>query len=241
MKPIVISDNPEEVFAIVEPAHVSDRTEWFRVMRNKFPDNKSYMLAWACEHAPEKVEKIIATTSFKPMVFIYCGGTFDHELENFVFCFADAGIHKYPRLVKALWDKLMNESPEPIIHYQPGLQFLIDFVQSQPKYTELLHFTINELFGHIVPGRIDPKDVIQRIRIVNGLYPKIIFDAMAEFTDGQKIVRGCAVYTVHKAEYEESVKTTLARKYPEDGLGRLYLSLDESRRLIAKINELFFN
>lgn len=241
VKTYTISQNPSEVFQTVQPEHVSDRVSWLKAMRDAFPENKNHLLAWAFENEPGKVEEIIRTTSLTPMVFLYNGGTFDHELENFVFFFTAAGIHKYPRLVKVLWDKVLNESPEPIIEPEIGFRFLVNFVQEHPKHGELLKFIMTDLFDRVVPGRIDPKDVIPMIRIINGLYPKVIYDEIAKFKDGQEIMRGIGIYTIRKSDYEEGLRIVLERKYPEDGLRKAYLSVDESRRMIDKINELFFS
>jgi hypothetical protein len=233
---------PQEVFGAIEPQHVSMRVRWFGELRNQYPENKGFMLSWACENEPEKVKEIIRTTSFTPMVGNYRGGTFDHELENFSFCFVEAGIEKYPSLIKELWSKLVNESPEPVI--KADITFLIRFIEAHENYGKLVEFILHELFGKARPGLIDPDAVIRHIRLDNELFPKAVYETIDRYEDiKEEMVSlfGGKPEAIDKDAIKRELPMAWKKRWPEDVLNVRYLTKEESRLLINKIDELFFN
>jgi hypothetical protein len=241
--------NIEEIFGSIEEISIRQRVNFFRKIRDLNPDKPGKVLEEAMKEIPGKIIELIRKTPFTPMVLAYRGRTFDHELENFLFCFDEANVHLYPAVTKALWEKLMNETPERNLYM---LDFLAHYIETHPNWEKFARFIFNNLFGGPRRGWESVEAVLKGLVSVNGLWPRIVIKTIEELPIGEVAVESKLSFlsgpvdvdkekkekllTSFREEYEE-----IERQYSEGG--RYFgdkLSKEESRRVIDKINELFF-
>lgn len=225
--------------AVSKEATLRDRVIMLRQIRELTPGNTGVLLTEAMEKHPDKVLELIKTTSFAPMVLAYNCGTFDHELENFFFCFNVASVHQFPQITKALWDKLVSETPEPTLH---SLEFLNRYIEVHPNWRQFAEFIFHDLFAGPRQSLLDSRAVIAHLASTNGLFPDLIIRTIKEMPDGSEQDAsskfGSATRTIKDEEKAGWIAGILKRWeeiMPKDRLTKV-----ESQGVIDKINELFF-
>jgi len=198
------------------------RVKFLRAVRELDPDNHGSYLCGAIKYYPEKVIEMIQATSFAPMIMKYRNGTFDHELENLCFCFNEAEVHEHFEIVKVLWDKLVQETPEPTLY---GLEFLNRYINSHPNWEQFAEFVFRDLFGKPRRGWTDTEKVIKNLISVNGLWPNVVLEAVENISNEEKRKEKINSFNDYWKE----------REFQK---GRL--SKEESIRVIKRIDKLFF-
>ena len=211
----------ETLFADIEPANIGKRSNWLRILSEVYPDKPQTIMTKALEIIPQEVIiQLIRDTALFSYNHLTCSGSIlNHELNNFLYTFAEAGVYRYPAIVKTLWNKVVLEIPEADMG---ELKFMVPYIESHPKYAEFVHFLAFDLFGEPRPGRIDPADVLEKLCSINGLWPNSLFEIVKFKGYKEK----CNSYRDVQENYMQKQE---------------YCSREESERVIRKINELFFD
>ena len=209
------------MFANIKSANIDERADWLRMFREINPDKPQTIMTKALETIPQEV---IIQLIRDMVLFSYnqltCGGSvLNHKLNNFLYIFAEAGVYRYSAIVKALWDKVVLEISEADMD---ELKFMMPYIESHPKYAKFVYFLAFDLFGEPRPGKIDPADVLEKLRSINGLWPNSLFE----------IVRFKG-YNEECNSYKDVEEDYLQKQE--------YCSREKNERVIKKINELFFN
>lgn len=231
--------NIEKIFGTIEEVSVSDRVKFFRKIRDFSPDKPGKVLEEAMREIPDKIIDLIGKTSFAPIALISRGRAFDHELENFLFCFDEANVHMYPTVAKALWGKLLNETPERNLY---SLDFLARYIEVHPNWEKFAHFIFNDLFDGPRRNWENQNAVLKGLVSLNGLWPRAIIQAIEELPNTSKL--GCWTRTI--SEEDKLQRIIDLQEECEEIEHRTFdsgreLSKKQSHLVINKINELFFS
>lgn len=230
--------NIEEIFGTIEESSVSDRVKLFRKTRDFNPDKPGKVLEEAMREVPEKIIDLIGKTSFAPIVLISRGRAFDHELENFLFCFHEANVFLYPAITKALWDKLLNETPERNLY---GLEFIARYIETHPNWEKFARFIFNDLFDGPRRNWESQDAILKGIVSTNGLWPRAIAQAIEELPNTSKL--GCSTRTISEEEKARRIVDLQGEceEIERHGLDSgKELTMEKSHMVINEINELFF-
>ncbi|MDP1845986.1 MAG: hypothetical protein Q8L09_04585 [Candidatus Moranbacteria bacterium] len=232
--------NIEEILGTIEEVSVSDRVKFFRKIRdlNLNPDKPGKVLEEMMQEIPDKITELIRKTSFAPIALIGRGRAFDHELENFLFCFEEANVYLYPTVTKALWDKLLNETPERNLY---GLKFIARYIETHPDWEKFARFIFNDLFDGPRRNWESQDAVLKGLVSVNGLWPRAIIQAIEELPNTSKL--RCLTRTISEEEKARRIVDLQGEceEIERHGLDSgKELSVEQSHMVINEINKLFF-
>jgi len=216
---------------------VGERVKSFRKIRDLNPKEPGKILEEAMRRIPDKIIELLRKTSFAPLPLIGNGRSFDHELENLLFCFDEANVHLHPAVAEALWNKIVNETPERRLY---GLEFLSRYIEAHSRWKEFASFIFNDLFGGPRRNWESQDAVLKGLVSVNGLWPRALKRAIEELPTGD-VKHGFHAWTISEdmkksrlADIEKACKE-FEGQYPEKRLSK-----EQSQQVIDKINELFF-
>lgn len=229
--------NINEIFGTIEEMSVSDRVKFFRKIRDFTPKEPGKILEEAMREIPNKIIELIRKTSFAPLPLIGNGRAFDHEQENFLFCFDEANVHLYPAVAETLWNKIVNETPERRLY---GLEFIARYIEAHPSWEKFARFIFDELFDGPRRNWESQDAVLKGLVSVNGRWPRDLKRAIEELPTGD-VKHGFHTWTISEdMKRSRLADIEKARKEFEGQYPEKRLSKEESQQVIDKIKELFF-
>ena len=144
--------------------NVEDRVKFFREMRTA-DSFHGETLRKVMEEGEDVVIEMIRLTTLNPLYKPQRGKVFDHQLENFIFCLNEAEVYKFPKITKALFEKIVQETPE---YYFYEMDFLSEFIERSQEWETFARFIFNDLFGSPKVGYLEPRKIINSLVSTNG-------------------------------------------------------------------------
>ncbi|KKQ46458.1 MAG: hypothetical protein US63_C0001G0026 [Candidatus Moranbacteria bacterium GW2011_GWC2_37_8] len=198
------------------------------------------------ETDPKQLVEMINKTSLKPLLDKYNTGTFDHELENFSFIVASLDRAKNQEVAKAFWDKLVNENPEPVLERSDNMRVVLKYIEGHPNYRVFVDF-ISSL-EKTKPSSVLIGNIFYSLRSTNGLFPQLL-DGLEDKTitgwektrdEKGKVTGGHTAVGASYVETAEQQRWDINSRWEDLLEKRALLSEDDSKKVIEKVNELFF-